>query len=189
LAYVFLSAGLLLGLNGGNGLGLSKKGRPYMSMLDAVMDASGYLNVVLLVAWVALNTTAELVHAWRSKTARSLMNLYTVSLGVSIVGLYFTFVVYPMRSNDPISWMLIKPGVGFMALCLIFTHGCVRGASLVLDLFGVKSQNWLRIGCAKCAKAPLRVFLWFFSGMAVIYVLTIAPVLLVWILAYVSIRK
>ncbi len=59
-----------------------------------------------------------------------------------------------------------------MAFCLIGTHNCVRGLSLVLDLFAVDSQHPYRIVCVKRARKPLRYFLFFLCLCAVGYVVT-----------------
>jgi hypothetical protein len=150
--------------------------------LDAVMSALGHLQTALLLAWVTLNAAAEFAHAWRSKTARSLANVYAVSFGLSIVGLFYVFVVCAETPETSLFWILINRAILYMAICLIGTHACVRGMSLVLDLFGVDSQHYLRIGCAKCAKTPLRQFLVFFCIMGVIYVWTIVPYVLLWVL-------
>lgn len=154
-----------------------------MTTLDAIMNALGDLQTGLFFAWVALNTVAELAHAWKSRTVGSLANKYTISFGLSIVGLFYVFVICAEPPETSLSWILINRAIMYMALCLIFTHSCVRGMSLVLDLFALDSQHYLRVGCAKCAKTPLRQFLTFFCVMGVIFVWTIVPYVVLWILA------
>ena len=153
-----------------------------MTTLDRVMDALGYLQVALFLVWVALDGAAELAHSWKSKTARSLLNFYAVGLWLSIIGLFYVFVVCAETPETPLSQVVINRGILYMALCLVFTHTCVRGMSLVLDLFGVSNHHYLRIGCAKCAKTPLRQFLTFFFVMGALFVWTVLPYLLLWIM-------
>ncbi len=59
-----------------------------MTMFDVIMEAWGALMVMLVLLWLAPNVAAEFVHAWKAKTARSLMNVYTLSFGLSLVGLF-----------------------------------------------------------------------------------------------------
>ena len=153
-----------------------------MTALDAVMNALGHLQTVLLLLWVGLNAVAEFAHAWRLKTPGSLVNVYAISFGLSIVGLFYVFFVCAETPDTSLSWILINRAILYMTMCLIGTHACVRGISLVLDLFGVDSQHYLRIGCAKCAKTPLRQFLVFFCIAGVFYILTIVPYVLLWVL-------
>jgi hypothetical protein len=152
-----------------------------MSTLDTVMEAWGNLMVVLFSVWVALSVVAELVHAWKSKTVSSLVNIYTVGLGLSIVGLFCVSVVYPETSASSLSWILVNRAIYFMALCLIGTHTCTRSVFLVLDLFAVGSEHPLRIRCARRAGTPLRYFLSFLCLMGILYFLTVAPYFVLWI--------
>jgi|GEM_PF-2147553 hypothetical protein len=153
-----------------------------MTVLDAMMGALLRLLIALLLAWVGLNLVAELAHAWKSRTARSLVNIYSISFGLSIGGLIYVFAICTEcaeSADTPLFQALIDWAVLYMALCVVSTHTCVRGMSLVLDLFAVSSQHPFR---AKCARASLRQFLTYYCIMGGLYVLTIAPYLLLWIL-------
>ena len=147
-----------------------------------ILGMMKFCSVVLLglfVVIVILTTLAEIVHAFRLRSVKTLMNIYTFGYILAIVIGYLRATGNLLGFNP--SFFIVGFYLSLVdcaAMYLLGAYAFIRGGHLVFDLFG-KGQSY-EIRCPMQGRLDMCRYIAWTLGLLVI--IRIGPFVVIWLL-------
>ena len=146
------------------------------------MDTIGldqFVSVGVVTIYALLTLFAELLHAYRSRSARVLANRYTFGCALSLLTFLLRLTVIRIRPGMPLWQIVFYLGiVDYCALYLFAAHFFVRGTHFIAILLGRRDfyeANWpMPKRLEMCSLAA-----W---GLAVIVLIRAGSFVVVWLI-------